>query len=92
MYRVTTSMFTEIAEMNMIAQQNFIENCSAPYGPDEFDTLIKLSEELKSIARVNRSVAVETRMQSRQLIERLKEINQLERRAPLAAQPGALPP
>jgi hypothetical protein len=71
MYRVTTGMFAEIAEMNMIAQQKFLENRSEPYGPDAIDHLVKLSEELKSVSRLNRSVALETRLHSRELVERL---------------------
>lgn len=72
MYRVTNGMLAEIAEMNLTAKQNFIESQSATYGPNEMDWLIKLSEELKSVAQANRSVAIEARARSRELIEKLR--------------------
>jgi len=62
MYRVSEDMFAEIAEMNQTAQQNFIKSQSEPYGPGEMGSLLRISEEIKRVARLNRSVAVVMRL------------------------------
>jgi len=73
MYRVSEDMFAEIAEMNQTAQQNFIKSQSEPYGPGEMGSLLRISEEIKRVARLNRSVAVVMRLQSQALINKQKK-------------------
>jgi hypothetical protein len=74
MYRVTNDMFAEIADMNEIARQKFSQVQSEPYGPDEMDSLFKISDELKKVASFNRSVAMEARLLSQALLKQQKAI------------------
>jgi hypothetical protein len=82
-------MFAEIAEMNQTAQQNFIKRQLEPYGPGEIDNLLRVSEELKRIAKLNRSVAMETRLQSQALIKQQKEVMQQARQSSASNSDGS---
>ena len=82
-------MFAEIAEMNQTAQQNFIKSQLEPYGPGEIDNLLRISEELKRTAKLNRSVAMETRLQSQALIKHQKEVMQQARQSSASNSDGS---
>lgn len=89
MYRVTNDMFAEIAEMNQTAQQNFIKSQSEPYGPGEMDSLLRISEGIKRVARLNRSVAMVTRLQSQALIKQQKEMREQARQSSASNSDGS---
>ena len=89
MYRVSEDMFAEIAEMNQTAQQNFIKSQSEPYGPGEMDSLLRISEEIKRVARLNRSVAMVTRLQSQALLKKQKEMREQARQSSASNSDGS---
>ena len=89
MYRVSEDMFAEIAEMNQTAQQNFIKSQSEPYGPGEMGSLLGISEEIKRVARLNRSVAVVMRLQSQALINKQKKMREQARQSSASNSDGS---
>jgi hypothetical protein len=71
------------------AQQNFIRSRSEPYGPGEIDNLFRISKELKKIAKLNRPVAMLTRLQSQALIKQQKEVMQQARQSSASNSDGS---
>lgn len=73
MNAMQTDHLHEVINLNTQAKAAFEAHRDCVYGPETVDQLFKLSEELKALGRMNRSLALEARIQSVEVLNRLRE-------------------